>query len=649
MKRGNLMIKHLARKSIATFLAALIAAPAPLTCAVAPAAAETVTLDNLEVGPDQVTIRLSGDAKYESFVTASPPRVVLQFHNTEYQAGARSLKGKGTYLKAVRSGQFQRTPDMIARVVLDLKDSAEFTVSKIDSGVTVVLGASAPATQAAEQAQAAPDSGAKLKNKPVSDPAEASAELAGAPSQYSPELENIAEKSDADLGTRDAIAAVPAPAVRARAVRAHGDILNRLPRDLVSLEFDNTDIRDVLKFLATKAKVNIIYGDDVSGNLTLHLTDVPFNEAFRTILTMLNLSSSQVGDSILRVLTPAALAKANNAAATATRVIPLNYAKASEMLAAINSVRTAEGRSGLTVADIKSNSVIVTESPEGMAVTERLIAQLDVRPKQVLIEVKLVEVGLTNSLHYGIQWDYLGVDGAKMGGKQGTNIIGTVQNPTSSGMIKPLDNNPAAAIGLGAGARGTGVSLPATAVFGALTLGRITNNYFLSATLTAAAAEGKVKILSDPKVATLNNQAANINVTTSIPYVTSNVASTGVQTQTVSWAVTGIQLTVTPTITADGRITLLINPNVSQPSAVNAASVTGAPAIDSRNATTTVLVKDGETIVIGGLISDSVTNQIAKIPLLGDIPILGWLFKKKSLVRSRAELLIFVTPKIMPD
>ncbi len=426
-----------------------------------------------------------------------------------------------------------------------------------------------------------------------------------------------------------------------------------MPRDLVTLDFDNTDVRDIIKLLAAKARVNIIHGPDVSGALTLHLTDVPFSEAFRTILSMLNLVTIQVGDNILRVLTPAELVKQRTSTTAVTKVIPLNYSKAAELVTAIAAVRTAEGRTGAATADSKTNSLIVTEPVEGLAATERLIAQLDSRPKQVLIEAKLVEVSLNNSLHYGIQWDYFSSESSKLGGQQGNNLVGTLTSPAvgSSPTLPPLDRNAnVASPGVGAGGRGTGVNLASNAIFGALTLGRITNNYFLSATLTAAAAQGKVKVLSDPKIATLNNQPASINVTTSIPYVTSNVASTGVQTQTVSYVITGIKLMVTPTINADGRITLDINPDVSQPSATAAAStLTGAPAVDARTAKTNVLVKDGETIVIGGLISDSVSNQVAKIPILGDIPILGWLFRKKSVVRTRSELLIFVTPKIMPD
>jgi type IV pilus secretin PilQ/predicted competence protein len=286
------------------------------------------------------------------------------------------------------------------------------------------------------------------------------------------------------------------------------------------------------------------------------------------------------------------------------------------------------------------------------------VAQLDVRPKQVLIEAKLVEVDLDNSLDYGIQWNYLSQDQGKfIDNKSGLNTIGGPVGITNAGTpTQGIGTGVSQAINglsqpLGATGQGTGVSLPAQSIFGALTLGRITDNYILNMTLTAAASAGKVKVLSDPKVATLNNEPANINVTNSIPYVTSNVASTGVTSANVQYLLTGIQLTVTPTINADGRITLDINPTVSQPGtqASGQAAAIGAPSIESRNAKTTVLVKDGETIVIGGLISESLTDNISKIPVLGDIPVLGWLFKSKHVDRTRTELLIFVTPNILPD
>ena len=666
------------KRLAATLLSALLALPVHGVQAWAASLnsedSEPAALESVDVSADAVSIRMFGEAKYSSFTTATPPRLVVVFENTEYQAGAKTLGGKGKYLKSVRSGQFQREP-LVTRVVLDLNEMAPYKVTKVGDRIIVQLGtggdspsavaAAAPKPKVAPKPRPAavappPSPAEEPEAEPESDYAAAAAtenplakvgETGGMTTEHSPELAAIAEKGDAARPDGEPPREVSSIASVGKRRVARSDIMSRLPRDLVTLDFDSTDIRDIIKLLASKAKVNIIYGPDVGGTLSLHLSDVPFADAFRTILTMMNLSTTQVGDNILRVLTPAALAKAQTASASSTKVIPLNYAKAAEILAAINAVRVAEGRSGTTISDTKTNSLIVTESIEGLLATERLIASLDVRPKQVLIEAKLVEVGLTNSLNYGIQWDYMGSEQGRMGGKQGHNLIGSLTSPSASGSptLNPIDQNTNGVTGTGAAGRGTGVALPASTVFGALTLGRITNNYFVSATLTAAAAQGKVKVLSDPKIATLNNQPANINVTTAIPYVTSNVASTGVQTQSVSYVTTGIQLSVTPSINADGRITLEINPSVSQPSATAAASTTGAPAVDSRNAKTTVLVRDGETVVIGGLISDSVSNQIAKVPILGDIPILGWLFKKKSVTRTRAELLIFVTPKIMAD
>ncbi len=615
-------------------------------------AAETATVQSVQVSPDEVQIKLNRQETYDSFLLKSPPRLVLEIHNSRYPAPKKQLRGKGRYLKSVRVAQFKDHPTPMARVVFDLKGLQPYRITNQGSELVVLIGENKAqdasvsislATGTVAQptpaiAQPQPSAPASLPKLAVSEPA----------------LKSI-QKKHSRRPPEDGI-----------------DILSHLSREPISLDFENTDIRDVLRLLAAKSKINIVYGSDVSGNLTLHLSHVPFDEAFRTVLAMMNLSTMQVGNDILRILTPSALAKSQATAATVTKVLTLNYTKAADILPEINAVNKAQGIKGTTLADAKTNSLIVTAPLEAVAATERLVKELDVRPKQVLIEAKLVEVSLNNNLNLGVQWDYQGVNNSNIGGANGQNLIGTITPPNSldSPTQTPFITNPNLTNGAGATgvqpmptsgalttvanavARGTGVNLPASTIFGELTLGRITNSMFLSATLSAAAAEGKLKVLSDPKIATLNNQAANINVTTQIPYVTSNVIAGGLgtQSQTVTYVTTGIQLSVTPTINADGRITLIINPNVSQPSVTVAGNAaTGAPAIDSRIAQTTVLVRDGETIVIGGLIHDSVTDQIAKVPILGDIPILGWLFKSKSVVRTRNELLIFVTPKILAD
>ncbi|MBI2788160.1 MAG: type IV pilus secretin PilQ [Elusimicrobia bacterium] len=697
------MINQHTKKALSAALAVILAVPGGVLPALAADAAPApAVFQGVEVTDDLVTIKLSTAVLYNSFLTQTPPRLVMELLDTKHEGPTQSAKGKGAFLSGVRSSQFEKSPRLITRVVMDLVKMAGYKVATTKNGLAVQIVGSvsdAPDAAAAPKAPAAPAAPKLPAVKPVvakraaaaAAPAPVAVAPAAAPAAapepapvaapepapkakprlnitaaqamrragldktMTTELAASAQASDVTkIKSEDAVDEDEDVTRRAPGGRIFRDIMSRLPRDIVTLDFDNTDIRDVIRLLAAKAKINIVFGPDVAGSLTLHLTDVPFNEAFRTALSMMKLTTDQVGDNILRVITPAELTKQRTTSTAITKVYVLNYAKASEVKSTIDSVRTAEGRSGSSTADTKTNTLIVTDSLEGQLSTENLISQMDQRPRQVLIETKIVEINANSGLNYGVQWDYYSLQRGRVGGQQGDTTVGS-----AIGLPDPynrtLDNNSiktggvAATGGVGAAGRGTGVALAADRVFGALTLGRITNNFILNATLTAAASEGKAKILSEPKIATLNNQPANINVTTQIPYVTSNVASTGVQTQTVSYVTTGIQLTVTPSINADGRITLQVNPNVSQPSATAAASSTGAPAVDARTANTTVLVRDGETIVIGGLITDTLQDTIAKVPLLGDIPILGWLFKKKTKTRVRAELLIFVTTRILPD
>jgi type IV pilus assembly protein PilQ len=477
--------------------------------------------------------------------------------------------------------------------------------------------------------------------------------------EMSSELRDIAESGasqleDADIQASAAAETRPA-AAPAEKRKMRRDILAALPTDPVTLEYDDMDIRDMLKLMGLKARINIVYGSDVNGALSLHLKDVPYNEAFMTILSMQGLVASQVGENILRVMTPGTLNKERGVAVNQTRVVRLKYAKAAEVKTAVDAVAAAQRRTSSIVTNENTNSLIVTDTLEGIDAIERLIAEIDIRPQQVMIEAKLVEVVLSKGVDFGVQWDYLGVEHAKVGHQTGTNMFGTATNPaaTAGTLVKPLDRNASATAGTGGVGRGTGVNLPASNIFGAFTFGRVTNNYFLSATLTAAASEGKAKVLSDPKISTVNGKQASIKIETSIPFTTTETTPAGggsVTTATKqSFQKTGITLDVTPTINAEGRITLVIKPKVEQASPNTAASQTGARQTDSRSADTTVVVQDGGTVVIGGLITDSVSDSISKVPFFGDIPLLGWLFKKKSTRRDRVELLIFVTTRIIPS
>lgn len=639
-----------------------------------PAPAETKStaarLMSVQSGTDSVALRFSREAAFVISSVAQPPRLIVEFDGAELSGASSLVAGKGEVLSRIRSVQFKPAPAPVARVVLDLRRMAGYKARWDGDTLRIQLDAGIADTAAAPKAL---EAAAARVIPPVEAPAVVALPLpvpAAKPAAMAVVEENPVDVNEAKLPksmTTDASseltmmagapapkAAVPSPAA-VPGNRPRRDILANLPTDPITLEFDNMDVRDILALLAQKANINVVAGSDVTGSLSLNLRDVAFNEAFLTVLSMRGLVAAQVGENILRVMTPASLSTERSVAVNQTRVIRLKYAKAADVAATVTSVAAAEGRKGKIVVDENTNSLIMTDTLEGIAAAERLLTDLDMRPQQVLIEVKLVEVTLNKGLSLGIQWDYLSTDQTRMFGDAGRTMIGTTKNPfaAASPVLAPFDKNAGAIIGPGAAAgdRGTGVNLPAAGAVGAFTFGRIANNYFLSATLTAAASQGKLKVLSDPKVTTLNGKSATIKIITNIPYIQSDtVASAGAQTTTnkIMNTETGITLEVKPTINADGRVTMFVKPSVKQQGAtLSAAGATGAITVNTRETETNVIVQDGGTVVIGGLITDSMEDNISKVPLLGDIPLLGYLFRNKTTTRRRVELLIFVTTKII--
>ena len=317
---------------------------------------------------------------------------------------------------------------------------------------------------------------------------------------------------------------------------------------------------------------------------------------------------------MLRIATPATFIAEQKKGMQQTRVFFLNYYKAIEMKTQVDAVVGAEGRTARSTPDETNNALIVTDTALGLDTTARLIRNLDRVPKQVMIEVKLVEVSLDNSFDLGVNWNFKNAAGVNTGE---VNLPG----PTPGGSTYAGSLN----------------------FFGKI------SDFTFNTVIAAAVKKGKLKVLSDPKVATLNNKEASIDITDQVPYTTTESAlSNGVTvtSQKVTYVPAGITLKVTPTINSDGRIAMHLTPSVSQASG---GSATTPPSTNTRGTDTNVIVKDGETVVIGGLIRDSQSDDVYKVPVLGDIPLLGLLFRKKSVARKRLELLIFVTPRIIAD
>ncbi|MGD9642953.1 MAG: type IV pilus secretin PilQ [Elusimicrobiales bacterium] len=582
-------------------------------------AAEAATVKSVRVSANSVYIATDRPVEYKSFTTSDPDRLVVELMDARLKT-LQDIPVNGTALLKVRTGQFQSSPVSISRVVMDLSQKTAYEIVRKGSELVVMLGGRAPAA---------------VKDAP------AAAVQPAAVKVIAPEPEPAPAKPiEMTLEAASAPAARPA---KQRSVFAsyRGGIMETLPRDPISFDYSEADVREVIDMLAAKANINIIYGDDVSGTVTITLNKVPFDEAFKTLLSVKGLAAQQAGDNILRIAAPATLQAEQKKAMPQTRVFYLSYAKALDVKSQLDAVSSAEGRAARITADEGNNALVITDTQIGLDSTARLIRSIDRVPKQVLIEAKLVEVSLDNSLDYGINWSG---SAKKSGSYIGAQDISATPTTALGGAYAV--NSP-----LGGAAGGTGVNLPANLVYGAFRLGKVASNYMFDAVITAAAKKGKAKVLSDPKVATLNNKEANINITTQIPYTTTETTASTPPTLTtkVTYLTTGIVLKVTPTINSDGRISMKINPTVSQPSPTITPVAGGAPGIDTRSADTNVIVRDGETIVIGGLIHDTQSESVFKVPILGDIPLIGYLFKKKSMTRTRMELLIFVTPRILED
>jgi type IV pilus assembly protein PilQ len=368
-------------------------------------------------------------------------------------------------------------------------------------------------------------------------------------------------------------------------------------------------------------------------------------------LTLKALVALPMGPKIIRVVTSASLNSEQTQAATFTRVFRLNYAAADDVKKPVDAIRAAASRKGVSTVDAKTNSLIITDTVEGLKEVEDLIPVLDKKPQQVDIEAKIVEVSLDNQTQTGISWSYAG--------NVGTNDayrIGATKNSNGSfaGLVPPTDNTGVQVLGpQGSGAAGTsggtgvGFNSIATGItptgFSFLTQ---QGTYLLAAQISALATQGRVKVLSSPHIVTTNNQEATINIADQIPY-TVNTVSNGVSQSAVQFISAGVKLTVKPTVNADRRITLHVKPEVSNSNGDGSATL--PPSVNTRNADTTVLLRDGETIAIGGLISEQINKSVTGIPFLMSIPIIGYLFKTASDRKQRTELIVFVTPKIAAE
>lgn len=432
----------------------------------------------------------------------------------------------------------------------------------------------------------------------------------------------------------------------------------------VSLNFQNVETRALLQILADVSGKNMVLSDSISGTMALRLQNVPWDQALEIIMQSRGLALREIGDTLMVAPATEIAAfqdqqrKTEQAAPMRSEFIQINYAKAKDLAALLKS----EGRNllspqGQVSVDERTNTLLVMETGSRLAEIRALVAKLDVAVTQVLIEARIVVASDDFSRDLGARFGFTGIDSfdkqrglnvmsGTLGGTD-TSVAGSLDSRIDNGTVFPTE----IPTGEGGFPQRLNVNLPALPAGGlpaSIALAILGEDFLVDLELSALQAEGKGEILSNPRVLTANQKTASIRQGVEIPYQQSAGGSSGGTSIAFKEAV--LSLEVTPQITPDNRVIMdlkVTRDNVGQ--LVPTGSGGFVPSIDKRELNTQVLVSNGETIVLGGVYEQESSDTVNKVPLLGDIPLLGALFRQNSKSSTKRELLIFITPKIVQE
>jgi len=413
----------------------------------------------------------------------------------------------------------------------------------------------------------------------------------------------------------------------------------------ISLNFQDIPVRTVLQIIADYNGFNLVTSDTVAGNITLRLDGVPWDQALDIILKVKGLDKRMEGNILM--VAPSdelaareardlqALQQVEELAPLYSEYVQVNYAKASELADLVktddNSILSDRGSVSV---DERTNTLLIRDTAKSIEDIKRMVTVLDIPVRQVVIESRMVTVKDNLNEELGIRWGVTDTDGeyASSGRIEGLdNANGLNQTPVGTGQVPNIGerlnvnmpvNNPAGSI--------------------AFQVARLANGTILDLELSALEKENKGEIIASPRITTSNQKEAYIEQGVEIPY--QQASSSGATAVSFKKAV--LSLTVTPHITPDDRI--ILDLKVTQDT-VSEVTNGQAPAIDTQRIGTQVLVNNGETIVLGGIYQQSIINSVSKVPVLGDIPYFGWLFRNTNNFNEKKELLIFVTPRIVTE
>ena len=660
---------------------AVTAAPAakPATATLKPiaakpsdAAAPAAQFQNIEqvnlaqVGA-QTEVNVVGNAKLNYHVSRlhNPDRIVLDFSDAHLKTSEKNIASNLDPVKEIRLAQF--TPQ-VSRIVIDLRSPARYNVNASGNAVTVAFRAESATPASGGERESAPAANSEpddvTTTKAISAPAAPANVPASVPTPVAA-LPTTLTQPSAALAVPVTPAPQPAPAAAPKPAAAntgYTEISDSTPSaassaaqqaatpppggrysgEPISVNLKDVDLRDFFRLIHEISGLNVVVDPAVKGSLTIVLDDVPWDQALDIVLKNNDLDK-QLDGNVLRIATKETLkreaeqnrdlAKAQAESAdvvTTTRV--LSYAKAADMVPTLKKFLSSRGD---ILADSRSNTLIIRDIPTVLPVLDNLLRQLDRKSQQVEIEARVVAANRSFSREIGTQFGMgLGTHGSTIGG---ASAVGT----------SPIIHSPAPPFAVGTPPLTSG-SVPLLTNLGAATptsgfaYSFANSNFALDVVITAAEDRGVGKLISKPKIVAQNNQKSVVKQGTKIPVQT--IVNNTVSVQFVDAV---LELDVTPQITSDGTIYMDVDVKNDQIDS-SIPRVEGIPAIDTQEATSKVLVADGATMVIGGVIVTQQRTDIQQVPVLGSLPVIGNLFKHTTVSSTAQELLFFLTPRILP-
>jgi len=609
-----------------------------------------------------------------------PDRVVLDLPGVTrgVQPTRQEMAGWSSPLfKKTRLAQFVAAPRPVTRFVLEVAEGTQVSVSKTGEGVELLLR---PGTGAI-QATLLP-----FQPTPVIETASVAPELASAaPAVALPEVPRVAKVVEvidaAKVAESPAIAqappvllnpipsiAAPNPSLPVVAVstllpanlslaqekvaprkedprgRTLGEVQGRYTGSRITIDVKGAELSTFLRIIADHAKLNLVADQDVQGIYDFKFTDTPWDQVLDIIVKHAGLGK-EISNGVIRIAKSEKLQREEDdrkklaeskalAGDLTTITRPLSFAKASEAKTIVEKLLTKRGS---IIIDDRTNVLIISDLEKNMPLLDDLIQQLDVQIQQVQIEARVVEASGNFEKAFGVKWPSSNSGDAKLSVGGSDAAWGTYgQSPSwnsGGGWNRSASGQ---AIG-GSWAANNGIANPA----GELWVSFLSNRLSVNVILQALEKQGKIRIVSNPKIVTQNNKKATILSGRKIPYPTSQ----GNGAITVAFADANLQLDVTPQITNDG--TIIMDLKIEKSEADFSNSVNNTPSIIRRSIETQVLVRDGGTAVLGGVYTTKTEASTTGIPFLSKLPVIGWLFRTKSNKDDSAELLIFVTPRIL--